>query len=96
TRDVPPYAIVAGSPAQVRRMRFAPELVQRLLDSRWWTRDPQAVFSQAFDQPERLVDWLEREGDAVPLFAPPIFDFRPYALEPSPAEASASADVAVA
>lgn len=36
TRDVPDYAIVAGNPANVVRMRFAPEEVQRLLDLAWW------------------------------------------------------------
>ena len=36
TKDVPPYAIVGGNPAQVLRMRFAPEDVARLLEIRWW------------------------------------------------------------
>jgi acetyltransferase-like isoleucine patch superfamily enzyme len=36
TKDVPPYSIVAGVPARVQRMRFEPEVVQGLLESRWW------------------------------------------------------------
>jgi len=36
TKDVPPYAIVGGNPAQVIRMRFAPASVERLLVLRWW------------------------------------------------------------
>lgn len=36
SRDVPPYAVVAGNPAQVVRMRFAPEVVARLLELAWW------------------------------------------------------------
>jgi virginiamycin A acetyltransferase len=36
TKDVPPYAIVGGNPAQVLRMRFSPEEVARLLKIRWW------------------------------------------------------------
>jgi acetyltransferase-like isoleucine patch superfamily enzyme len=35
-RDVPPYAIVAGNPARVLRLRFAPATVHRLLKSKWW------------------------------------------------------------
>lgn len=35
-RDVPAYAIVAGNPADVVRMRFAPEIVRSLLDLAWW------------------------------------------------------------
>lgn len=35
-RDVPAYAVVAGNPAKIVRMRFAPEVVARLLEIRWW------------------------------------------------------------
>lgn len=36
TRDVPPYAIVAGNPAQVVRLRFDQERVRQLLEMAWW------------------------------------------------------------
>lgn len=36
SRDVPPYAIVAGNPARVVRRRFDDETVDRLLKLRWW------------------------------------------------------------
>src|SRR4051794_3133624 len=36
TRDVPPYAIVAGNPARVVRSRFPDEDVERLLRAAWW------------------------------------------------------------
>lgn len=36
TRDVPPYAVVAGNPARVVRQRFDPETVAALLDIGWW------------------------------------------------------------
>jgi acetyltransferase-like isoleucine patch superfamily enzyme len=35
-RDVPPYAIVAGNPAQVIRHRFDVETIQKLLEIKWW------------------------------------------------------------
>ena len=38
TRDVPDYAVVAGNPAKLLRMRFSPERVTQLLASRWWER----------------------------------------------------------
>lgn len=34
--QVPDYAVVAGNPARVLRMRFAPAEVARLLDLAWW------------------------------------------------------------
>jgi virginiamycin A acetyltransferase len=33
---VPPYAVVAGNPARVIRMRFGADEVARLLETRWW------------------------------------------------------------
>lgn len=36
TRDVKPYAIVAGNPAQEIRKRFQPEEIQTLLSIAWW------------------------------------------------------------
>lgn len=36
SRDVPPYAVVAGNPARVVRFRFAAETIEELLASHWW------------------------------------------------------------
>jgi virginiamycin A acetyltransferase len=34
--EIPPYAIVAGNPAQVIRMRFSEDVIARLLELCWW------------------------------------------------------------
>lgn len=44
TKDVPPYAIVAGVPARIIKYRFTPEVIDRLLKIRWW------------DWPKHLID----------------------------------------
>jgi acetyltransferase-like isoleucine patch superfamily enzyme len=36
TKDIPPYAIVAGNPAQVLRFRFDEETIKALLRIKWW------------------------------------------------------------
>ena len=36
TKDVEPYSIVGGVPAKEIRKRFAPEVIKRLLELRWW------------------------------------------------------------
>nr|WP_281354742.1 CatB-related O-acetyltransferase [Roseospira navarrensis] len=43
SRDVPPYAVVAGNPARVVRRRFPPDQVARLLDLAWWDWPPEAL-----------------------------------------------------
>ena len=40
TKDVPPYAIVAGVPAKVIRYRFDEETIKMLLRSKWWELPP--------------------------------------------------------
>lgn len=39
TRDVPPYAIVAGAPARVLRLRFARDIAEALAATAWWDWD---------------------------------------------------------
>lgn len=39
TKDVPPYAIVAGNPARVIRMRFPQGIGERLMALAWWDWD---------------------------------------------------------
>ncbi len=36
TRSVPPFAIVAGSPARVVRRRFSEQVIERLTSIEWW------------------------------------------------------------
>ena len=36
TKDVPPFAIVAGNPATIIKYRFKEEIIQDLLQIRWW------------------------------------------------------------
>lgn len=36
TKDVPPYAVVVGCPAKIIKYRFTPEIIDRLLEVKWW------------------------------------------------------------
>lgn len=40
TKDVPPYAIVAGVPARIVRRRFNPHEIDALLALQWWNMSP--------------------------------------------------------
>lgn len=39
-KDVPPYAIVAGSPAIILRYRFNDETIKRIIDTKYWDYPP--------------------------------------------------------
>lgn len=36
TKSVPPYAIVVGSPAKIIKYRFTPDIIELLLEMKWW------------------------------------------------------------
>lgn len=41
--SVPDYAVVAGNPARILRMRYSPDDIARLLDLAWWDWPPEQV-----------------------------------------------------
>lgn len=43
TKDVPPYAIVAGNPARIIKFRFDEQTITKLLDSKWWEWDEEEI-----------------------------------------------------
>lgn len=63
TRDIPAYAIVAGSPARIIRYRHEPELVTRLIESRWWEFAPEALKQLPMDNPELFLLRLQKLAD---------------------------------
>lgn len=59
TRDVPPYAIVAGNPARIKKMRFNDALVERLETVRWWRFALWDLKDIPFDRIEAALDELD-------------------------------------
>jgi acetyltransferase-like isoleucine patch superfamily enzyme len=59
TKDVPPFAIVAGAPARVKRLRFSEKLVERLLRVRWWDLELKELSGLPFRDVERCLDIIE-------------------------------------
>ena len=35
-KDVPPYAVVGGNPAKIIKYRFTPDIINELLELKWW------------------------------------------------------------
>ena len=53
TKDIPEYAVAVGVPARVMKYRFKPEIIEEILNTRW--------FDYPKDQSRRIVSRLERE-----------------------------------
>lgn len=57
TRDVPPYAIVAGNPARLIRPRFESDVIDGLLRLKWWElpEDELRRIGHLMDRPRELL-----------------------------------------
>lgn len=59
TKDVPPYAVVAGVPATIRRYRFSEKVIERLLRVKWWDLELSDLSDLPFRDVERCLDLIE-------------------------------------
>jgi acetyltransferase-like isoleucine patch superfamily enzyme len=59
TKDVPPYAIVAGVPATIKRFRFPERTVERLLRLKWWDLELSQLSGLPFRDVDRCLDMIE-------------------------------------
>jgi len=57
TKDVPPYAIVAGNPARVIRYRFDEKTIKLLLAAEWWNLETGQlrILAQSFNDVDSFI-----------------------------------------
>lgn len=71
TRDVPPYAIVGGTPAQPIRSRFSDREITRLLTLKWWRwSDDRLRRAQPYLVARDIavfLEWAESEESVAPV-----------------------------
>lgn len=75
-RDVPPYAVVVGTPGKVIRLRFPEPVVERLLTLEWWRYNIYDLFDAPFDDVPRALDVIEEKiaaGTVAPFSGAEIF-----------------------
>ncbi len=66
TRSIPPYSIAGGVPAKVIKLRFSPEIIDALLNLKWWdwpTHKIQANLNLLLAAPEldHVMKWQSDE-----------------------------------
>ena len=58
TKDVVPYSVVAGCPAELKKFRFSPDIVHGLMESKWWNYELGDMFRENLDfsNPENFLN----------------------------------------
>ncbi len=61
TKDVEPYSIVFGIPAEFQRFRFKEQIIDELLKSKWWNWEDDKIIKNVdlFSDPDKLVAFLK-------------------------------------
>lgn len=60
TKEVPPYAIVGGNPAQIIRFRFDEKTIERLLKLSWWDWEIEKIVENIENIYENNLEVLEK------------------------------------
>lgn len=62
TKDVPPFAIVGGCPAKIIKYRFSPDIIERLLEVKWWNLDDAEItkIKDLFHIPNPTMDDINK------------------------------------
>lgn len=58
TKDVPPYAIVGGAPAKIIKYRFTEEIIEKLMDLRWWRFQKDDLKGLMANKPQEFISSL--------------------------------------
>ncbi|MDJ0994740.1 MAG: DapH/DapD/GlmU-related protein [Dinoroseobacter sp.] len=72
-RDVPPYAVVAGNPAVIKKWRLPPDLISPMLRCRWWEFAPWQMTHLDPSDPARFIAGIFELRKSEAPFAPEVF-----------------------
>ncbi|WP_299775257.1 CatB-related O-acetyltransferase [uncultured Tateyamaria sp.] len=75
TKDVPPYTMVAGNPAVIKKLRVPPQFISPLLRLKWWRYAPWQMTHLDPSNMQDFVQGLHRMGN-TPDFQPEVIDLR--------------------
>ena len=59
TKDVPAYAVVVGTPARVIKYRFAADVIEKLLQSKWWNLPDEIIKQIPYDDINKALEFID-------------------------------------
>lgn len=58
TENVPPYAIVLGSPSKILKYRYNEQIIKKLLELKWWNLDDETIKKIPLNDVNEMIDFL--------------------------------------
>lgn len=67
TKDIPDYAIAYGSPAKIAKYRFEVEIIEKLLEVKWWDFPDITLkkYAHLFNKPEIFLETFKEDKREV-------------------------------
>jgi NDP-sugar pyrophosphorylase family protein len=62
TKDIKPYSIVGGIPAKKIKNRFSDEIINSLLETKWWTLPHSTIKELPFDNIDEVINILNKKN----------------------------------
>jgi chloramphenicol O-acetyltransferase type B len=81
-KDVPPYAVVAGNPAVIKKFRVPPRIIGALLSLQWWRYAPWQLAEVDMTNPETAVRPMRALFATLKPYAPATFTLAELAAAP--------------
>jgi acetyltransferase-like isoleucine patch superfamily enzyme len=70
TKDVPPFAIVAGNPGVIAGMRFSARMVARMLETSWWKYAFWDLSGASVEEPAAFLNYIEALSERIISYQP--------------------------
>lgn len=61
SKDVPPYAVVVGNPGRIVKYRFSQDVIEKMLESKWWEYHYGDFAGLDFKNPEAFLERFNSE-----------------------------------
>jgi acetyltransferase-like isoleucine patch superfamily enzyme len=81
TKDVPPYGIVVGNPAVLKRIRLKPRTVAAMLHLQWWRFAPWQLTEIDFSDPDKAIEPIRLVANREKPYAPEPLKLKALAAE---------------
>lgn len=77
TKDVPPYAVVAGAPAKTVKYRHPEEIISQLQSVRWWDYAAWDLKGLKVDDPQKFIEQLQKKiEEGISPYKPDVLSLK--------------------